>query len=217
MAFRPLCSHCKQINFDALRGPQAIEIERLAADEAPPGHRHAQVKPGTSLGKVGLGTLSRIRKEARECPLCALFYRIINRQGAVYRHDSAHKTLDTSDIHFVADPDLSYYAKIGGLNTANTGVFIFRRLNLTAHPITSSENPIAYLDNVLQVCDVGTLTAPAKDPAMHARQIPEKMPFGGRKRPYILDLQLVHDWMDICADEHGRLCLLDSTQVDSTQ
>ena len=217
MAFKPLCSHYKDVNFNALCGLQAIKIERLAAGEAPSGHRHAQVKPGTSLGKVGLGTLSRIQMEAGECSLCALFYQIINRQRAVYRHDSAYKTLDSSDVHFVADPDLSYYAKIGDLNTANTGVFILRRLHLTAHPITLLENLIAYLGHVPQVCDVDTLTAPAKDQAMQARWTPEKMPFGGRKRPSILDLQLVHDWMEICANEHGRVCLLNLTQVDSTQ
>ncbi len=218
LAFKPLCSHCKQINFDALRGPPAIDIERLATGRASDywtGHRHAQVIPGTNLDKVELGTLIRIRKDASDCPLCALFYQIINRQGAVYWHDSAYETLDSTDIQFRADPDLSYYAKIGGLNTASTEVFIFRRLALTAHAARSPDNAIAYLDNVLQVCDVGALSVPG--PEAQADHIARGMPFGGRKRPPILDLQLVHNWMQFCANEHGQLCLMDLAQVDGTR
>ena len=217
LAFKPLCSRCRQINFDALRGPSAIEVDRLAAGKAPPGHSHAQVLPGTSLDKVNLGTLSRIQKDASDCPLCTLFYQIIKRQGAVYWHHSAHETLDSSDIQFRADPDLSYYAKIGGLDAANTGVFVFRRLNLTAHAAPTPDEAIAYLDNVLQVCDAGTLSAPAKDLATQAHRKAKAMPFGGRKRPLTLDLQLVRGWMRICTNEHGKHCLLDSALLDSTQ
>ena len=208
-----LCSRCGDINFDALRGPPAIDVERLASGRGPH-HRLAQVKPGTSLEKVGLGTLSRIRKDSSDRPLCALFYQIIIRQGAVYRRDLAYHTLESSDIQFRADPDLSYYAKIGGINSTSTDIFEFRRLSLTAHAELSPDNAIAYFDNVLQVCDVGTL---AEDPATQAHHRTERMPFGGRKRPPSLSLQLVHGWVQICDDEHGRLCSLDSAQVDDTQ
>lgn len=215
LAFKNLCSRCKQINFDALRGPPATDIERLATGRASD-HWTAQVIPGTNLDKVELGTLIRIRKDAADCPLCALFYQIINRQGAVYWYDSAYETLDSTDIQFRADFDLSYYAKIGGLNTASTEVFVFRRLCLTAHAPRSPNYAIAYFDHVLQVCDVGALSVPARDPETQADHIARGMPFGGRKRPPILDLQLVHNWMQFCADEHGQLCLLDLAQVDGT-
>ena len=214
--FKPLCSRCKQINFDALRGPSATDLEHLAAGNGT-GERFAQVLPGTNHDKVNLGTLSRIRSDSSNCPLCALFYHIINRQGAVYWHRLAYETLDSGDIEFRADPDLSYYARIIGLDTASQTSFVFRRLNLTAHTATSPDNAIAYFDNVLQVCDVGALSARIKQSATQAHRRAERMPFGGRKRPLTSDLQLVHVWMRICADEHGTLCILDQAQVDSSQ
>lgn len=181
------------------------------------GERFAQVLPGTNHDKVGLGTLSRIRKDSLNCPLCALFCHIVNRQGAVYQHRFAYKTLDSSDIEFRADPDLSYYARIIRLDSASRNSFVFRRLNLTAHATTSPDNVVAYFDNVLQVCDVGTLSGAVERSETRALRDAEKMPFGGRKRPLTLDLKLVHHWMHSCADGHGPLCMLDPAQGDSTQ
>lgn len=181
------------------------------------GERFAQVIPGTNHDKVGLGTLSRIRKDSLNCPLCALFCHIVNRQGAVYWHRLAYETLDSSNIEFRADPDLSYYARITCLDSASRSSFVFRRLNLTAHAITSPDNVVAYFDNVLQVCEVGTLSAVVERSGKQAPADTEKMPFGGRKRPLILDLKRVHDWMQICTNEHGPLCSLNPTQVDSSQ
>ena len=216
--YTPLCNYCKQINFDALRGPSAADIEHLISSRGT-GERFARVLPGTNHDKVVLGTLSRIRKDSSNCPLCALFCRIIDRQGAVYRHGLAYETLDSSDIEFRADPDLSYYARLISLGTSTTGTetFVLRRLNLTAHAAPSPDNSIAYFDNVLQVCDVGTLSAPLNHPATRTNPVADRMPFGGRKRPLKLDLQCVRDWMQICVDEHGQSCALKPAQVDTTQ
>lgn len=191
-------------------------MEHLATG-AGTGERFAQVLPGTNHDKVGLGTLSRIRKDSLKCPLCALFCHIVNRQGAVYWHRLAYETLDSSDIEFRADPDLSYYVRIIRLGSASRGSFVFRRLNLTAHATTSPDNVVAYFDNVLQVCDVGTLSGAVERSETRAVGNAERMLFGGRKRPLMLDIKLVHDWMQICANEHGPLCIMDPAQVDSTQ
>ena len=214
--FEPLCSRCEQINFDALRGPSAADIEHLTTSTGT-SERFAQVAPGTSQEKVGLGTLSRIRKDSSYCPLCALFLYIITRQGAVYRHHLAYETLDSSDIEFRADPDLSYYARLTCLDATGTENFVFRRLNLTAHAATSPDNPMAYFENVLQACDVGTLSAPVEHLATQVNRTAERMLFGGRKRLLTVDLQLVHKWIQICANEHGLHCMLNPIQVDSTQ
>ena len=215
-SFKSLCDRCRMINFDALRGPSDTDIDRLTRREAP-NHRHAPISQGTSLEKVDLGTLSRIRRDSSSCPLCALFYGIFQRQGAVYWHHLASKTLDSPDIFFRADPDLSYYVKIGGFDVGTDESFVFRRLDLTAHMVHSPDNAIAYFDNVIQVCDVDTLSVVADDPAMQSHRIAKSMPFGGRRRPPLLDLYHVRDWMRICADEHGLSCSLNSAQVDSTQ
>lgn len=214
--FDPLCTHCRQIDFNALRGPSATDMEHLITGDGT-GERFAQVLPGTSHDKVGLGTLSRIRKDSLKCPLCALFCHIVNRQGAIYWHRLAYETLDSSVIEFRADPDLSYYARITRLDAASRNSFVLRRLNLTAHATTSPDNVVAYFDNVLQVCDVGTLSGAVERPETRALGDAEKMPFGGRKRPLRMDLKLVNQWMQICSDEHGALCMLDSAQVDNTQ
>ena len=216
VTFKPLCNTCQQISFDALRGPSTNDVNDLANGEIT-GRRFPQVIPGTSHDMIDLGSLSRIHKDASHCPLCTLFCRIIKKQGAVYWHHAAYETLDSSDIEFRADPDLSWYAKIGSLDRTSTGIFQSRRLSLTAHSVHSPDFAIAYFDHVLQVCEVGILSASANKPAMQAHRTADGMPFGGRKRPPTLDLQLVHGWMQICTNEHGRHCLLDEAQCDSTQ
>lgn len=216
VTFKPLCNTCQQISFDALRGPSTNDVNDLANGEIT-GLRFPQVIPGTSHDMINLGSLSRIHKDASHCPLCTLFCRIIKKQGAVYWHHSAYETLDSSDIEFRADPDLSWYAKIGSLDRTSTGIFQSRRLSLTAHSVHSPDFAIAYFDHVLQVCEVGILSASANKPAMQAYRTADGMPFGGRKRPPTVDLQLVHGWMQICTNEHGRHCLLDGAQCDSTQ
>lgn len=214
--FKPLCKHCQQISLDALREPSATDINDLATGEIT-GLRLPQVTSGTSHDIINLGSLSRIQKDSSNCPLCTLFCCIIKRQEAVYWHDSAYETLDSSDIEFRADPDLSWYAKIGSLDRTSTGIFQSHRLSLTAHAVHSPDFAIAYFDHVLQVCDVGSLSASAKQSATQAHRKVEGMSFGGRKRPLKLDLQLVHGWMQICTNEHGRHCLLDKAQGGSTQ
>ena len=214
--FKPLCSYCQKISFDALRGPSPTDVNDLANGEIT-GRRFPQVIPGTSHDIISLGSLSRVQKDCSHCPLCTLFCQIIKKQGAVYWHNSAYETLDSSDIEFRADPDLSWYAKIGSLNGTSTGIFQSRRLSLTAHSVHSPDFALAYFDHVLQVCEVDILSASANRSAMQAHRMAEGMPFGGRKRPLTLDLQLVHGWMQICTNEHGRLCLLDEAQCNSTQ
>ena len=103
-----LCSYCEKISFDALRGPSKADIEDLGNGE--PGERFART--AIERQKVGLGTLNRMLRDASSCALYSLFYRIIKRQGAAYQHRSAFKTLESDDIQFRADPDLSWYAKI---------------------------------------------------------------------------------------------------------
>lgn len=122
--FKALCTYCRRIDSNALRGPSATDMEHLTTGDGT-GERFAQVLPGTNHDKAGLGTLNRIRKDSLNCPLCALFYHIVNRQGAVYRHRFAYETLDSSDIEFRADPDLSYYARIIRLDSASRNIFVY--------------------------------------------------------------------------------------------
>lgn len=211
-----LCEVCKEINFDALRGPSVIDVQDIIAARFE-GERFATVKPGTSHEKVTLGPLRRIKKDAQRCSLCSLFFRIIEMQGAIYQHNSAYATLDSNDIMFRADPDLSYYARIIGVNDSRGGHFVLRRLNLTCHSKNSPDNPVAYFDHLLQVCNVGTLSNFSNGLAIQPHRTEISMPFGGRKRSPKLDLELVRSWMQICINEHGRHCLLDSSHVESTQ
>lgn len=213
-----LCGICKNINFEALRTPSAADVEDIVAGRIT-GERSADMESRAGQDKVTLGPLSRIRKDSLTCPLCFLFLQAIESQGAVYAPHSAYETLDTHEIFFRADPDLSYYARIFGVDNTRTGCYVLRRLNLTGHLVSSPDYALAYFDNVLQVCSVGTLTDNDDDIAMEAQRIEAIMPFGGRKRLPILDLRLVHRWVSICTSEHGRHCSLDSTpsQIESTR
>ena len=200
LSSKPLCARCKQINFGALRGPSASDIEHLTTSTAT-GERFAGIEPGSNQAMVGLGTLSRIRKDAPNCPLCGLFHQIISRQGAIYRRGLTFETLDNADIEFRADPDLSYFARIMSLDAAGTENFVIRRLNITAYEANAPDRSIAYFDNVIQVCDVGTVSGSLGYPSQ-THGAAAMMPFGGRKRPLRLDIQFVLDWMHICADDH---------------
>ncbi|KAL9126457.1 MAG: hypothetical protein Q9217_004495 [Psora testacea] len=172
-ASQSLCGHCKQINFDALRGPSAIDLRDLAGGKIA-GERFA----GTGQDKVDLGTLGRIHKDASQCRLCSLFYDLIQRQGASYQRRSVYRTLDSDDIYFRADPDLCYYARIQASGTNSNGSFILRQLSLTAHKVLSPQNTIAYFDNVIQVCGDGILKAPAEASTVQARNTVNGMLFG---------------------------------------
>ena len=165
VTFKPLCSYCQQISFDALRGPSTTDVNGLANGEIT-GHSYSQVLSGTSHYKINLGSLTRIRKDSSHCPLCTLFCRIIKKQGAVYWRDLGYETLDSNDIEFIADPEYSYHAIIESLNRKSTGVFVYRRLSLTAHSIRSPDFVLDYFDHVLQVCEVGILSASDNRPIM---------------------------------------------------
>ncbi len=203
---QPLCGHCKQISFDALRGPSAKDLEDLAN-----GKIVGERLLSTGQVKVELGTLARIREHSSECQLCSLFFDTIQRQGATYQHRLVYKTLDSEDIFFRADPDLSYYARIGALNTKGTGTFVLRRLSLTAHKVLSPDYPIAFFDHAIQFCDNNIL-----DKAAEASTADGTF-FSGRKRPPTIDLQLIQRWVRICADEHAGRCSFDPAQVETTR
>ena len=215
-----LCSYCEKISFDALRGPSKADIEDLGDGE--PGERFIRTAIERQV-KVGLGTLNRILRDASSCTLCSLFYRIIKRQGAAYQSRSALKTLDSDDIQFRADPDLSYYARITLAEGSSSPSFVLRRLNLTAHarlPVDNHDwnSPVALFDHVLQVCNRGTLSAvPNNNTPMSTDWTGVDMLFGGRKRSPTIDLQLLRRWMTICTNEHERSCSLSSTQTESIQ
>ena len=202
-----LCDYCRKTNFDALRGPPIADMEGLTV--------------GVSLRKEGqekveLGTLARIRSCSSGCALCSLFLQIIGRQGATYQQSSNNRTLDAENVQFRADPDLSYYGKITVNKRASDRWFVLRRLNVTAHVGASDSPPVALFDHALQVCDIGTLVAPAFKHALEPpKRSSESMPFGGRERPLTLDLQLVRRWMHICSTEHAARCSLIAVQLDN--
>ena len=218
VASASLCSYCEKICFDALRDPSKADIEDLGDGE--PGERFVRTADEGQV-KVGLGTLNRILRDASSCTLCSLFYRIIKRQGAVCQHRSAFKTLDNDDIQFRADPDLSYYARITLAEGSSGASFVLRRLNLTAHarlPADNQDSSVAHFDHVLQVCNLGALSAvPTNNTPMSTDWTGVDMLFGGRRRSLTIDLQLLRRWMAICTNEHERSCSLSSTQTESIQ
>ena len=145
--------------------------------------------------------LNRISRDASRCTLCSLLYRIIKRQGAAYQHGSDFEGLDSDDIQFRADPDLSYYARITLAEGSSSPSFVLRRLNLTAHARSPADNhdwnfPVAHFDYVLQICNPGTLLAdPTTNTPMSTDWTSVDMLFGGRRRSPTVDLRLLHRWM----------------------
>lgn len=210
------CSYCSKICFEALRSPYTYEIEDLLSGKFT-GLLLSGAKAGETISKVSLGTLSRIKRDSATCELCALFHHIISRQGCVYNGD---QTLNAENIVFRADPDVSYYGYISDRRKQGGTTWIPRRLSLMAHFVDDQQGTaIAYFDHVLQACevDVGLSTAGGIDDHLCDGRRGQGMEFGGRRKPYVVDIELLKSWIRICQDEHGSSCTLTSSQEEHAQ
>lgn len=194
-----------------MRPPTASQMDDILNHKSWNGIRKLAVS-STKIEKVYIGTLLRIQRDSATCELCCLFVDIINRQGAVYTDDKGERSLTEEKIFFRADNDTSYYGHILPHGFVKDPDFVTRRLCLAAHSLDDGppEDPgitLAYFDNLVQLSDYGILS---KNPSPTYRERPyEKVDgvlFGGRQRPLELDLDLVHSWIEICAEEHGSLC-----------
>lgn len=208
-----LCSYCTKISFDALRTPYAHEIEDLLSGKLS-GLNLSQAKGDEAASKVPFGPLSRIKRDSSFCELCALFSHIISRQGALYNED---QTLDTEDIVFHADPDVSYYGYISDARKTNSPTWVPRRLSLNAYHVNDLSSAIASFDHIFQACEIEASLSTSSGVRSDGEKSASKMLFGGRRRPHSVDVELLKRWMRICEEEHKSSCALTPSQKEHTQ
>lgn len=217
-----LCSYCASINWDAMRPPTPAQMDDIINHKSWNGI-HKLAESPNKIEKVYIGTLLRMRRDSATCELCRLFVDIIDRQGAVYSDETGEHSLDEEKIFFRANNDTSYYGQILPTGFSKDPEFVTRRLCLAAHslddgPPEDSGVALAYFDNLVQLSDVGILSkSPTTTYENRQYEKVDGVLFGGRKRPLELDLDLVHSWMNICAEKHGSLCKPNPMYTANTQ
>lgn len=158
---------------------------------------------GSDLGLVDLGSLGRIQRDSSHCRLCRIFNDVIQSQGAVYVHDKPIPT-DNRAAFYV---DTKYYgfitvSPLDGEGTSTECYYYVRRLSLKGvlkNAETGEEefrHGFAFFSNILQVYQPDADLVPEH----------QKILFGGRIRPEIIDFDLLRQWITICDTQHEVTC-----------
>lgn len=181
---------------------------------------------------VDLGTLGRIRESGlRECALCHLLLGVVERQGRRYLNDWTIPE-DDDNVHFMAGT-----AHYGTIWETITGArqelyFIIQRLELTVHFMRDTDvqgtvipagYALAVYSAVAQACNldgefgIGTPLPAAKEEEKQDQgeegweDVDDgKMLFCARKRPEVVDFDLVKSWIKLCQEEHRNICHTDN-------
>lgn len=239
MAAPKLCAYCAQIPFRCLAMPTASEIRKARAavkaghtsrpirlpyrdstSSAPPAGFDSDRVDRT----VDLGTLGRIRESSRrECPLCHLLLGVMERQGRRYLNDW---TIPEDDDNVRIRAGTPHYGTIWETITGAREelYFIIQRLELSVHFVEDTEveggvvipsgYPLALYSAVAQACNLdaefGFKEKTEKKGVEDWEDVDDgKMLFCARKRPDVVDFDLVKSWIKLCQEEHGDICHID--------
>lgn len=183
---------------------------------------------------VDLGTLGRIRESGlHDCALCHLILGVVERQGRRYLNDWTIPEND-ENVHFRAGTP--HYGTIWETITGARQelFFIIQRLELSVHFMEDTDvdgtmipagYPLALYSAVAQACNldgefgIGPAAAEKKhgkgeeeeDVAEGWENIDDgRMLFCARKRPDVIDFDLVKSWINLCRTEHGNICHIDT-------
>lgn len=174
---------------------------------------------------VPLGPISRILRYDGPCELCHLFRNIINQRGARYMYNKLIPEND-DNILIEATFDRQYYAYISESmrdygSSSPDGLRILRRLSLrviyakdttvNGRELTDWQT-LAFYSKVLQPChpdDFAATIHPRATVQTENEVNSSKMLFRGRKRPALIDPDLLREWMRICETDHDITCCPD--------
>lgn len=180
---------------------------------------------------IDLGTLGRIRESGvHECALCHLILGVVERQGRRYLNDWTIPE-DDDNVHFRAGTP--HYGTIWETITGARQelFFIIQRLELSVHFVEDTDvqgtvipagYPLALYSAVAQACNldgefgIGSPLEEKKeaeeeedveDVAKGWEDVDDgRMLFCARKRPDLIDFDLVQSWIKLCQEEHGNIC-----------
>ena len=237
-----LCEYCRGMPFYLVTCPTATELRevRHAQRNGLPNFRDLHF--GKSLttsyeieaqeANVSLGPIGRILRYDGPCELCHLFRDIINQRGARYMYNTPIPDND-DNILIEATFDRQYYAYISESmrdygSSSPDGLRILRRLSLRVvyakdTMVNGREladgHLLAFYSKVLQACHPDDFSATINPQA--TMQIEHgvdslRMLFRGRKRPALVDLDLLREWMRVCEADHDITCCPDEDLLINT-
>ncbi|KAK3335065.1 heterokaryon incompatibility protein-domain-containing protein [Neurospora tetraspora] len=235
-----LCSFCSLIDFSLLRYPTTTDLLSLndgnpAPQDLSPFKRnpYAKVEPTWSLG-----LLSRIHKSSSSCDLCHAIRTVLDQQPHVRATLTNMGVKDPLVLGTVAlcgrlsAPEgaswLEHDDKYGGLKERDC--FFLRRLGLLFRPADKDEDvnvpgmakKIESWFSVMDSFQTMNTAIPRgfevgaedrKGVLMGDEENPETVWFAGRKRPEMIDIGLIKQWLGECLEKHKDICGI-SEEVD---
>ncbi|KAK1776415.1 heterokaryon incompatibility protein-domain-containing protein [Copromyces sp. CBS 386.78] len=238
-----LCSFCSLIDFSLLRYPTTTDLRSLndgnpAPQDLSPFKRnpYARSEPTWSLG-----LLSRIHKSSTSCGLCHAIRTVIDQQPHVRAHFADMGVQDPLVLGTVAlcgrlsAPErtswLEHDDKYGGLKERDC--FFLRRLGLLFRPADKDEDVNepgmakkieSWFSMVESFQTMNTAIPRAfgdrgedrKAVLMGDEENPETVWFAGRKRPEMIDISLIKQWLEECLKKHRDVCGI-SEEVDENE
>ena len=235
-----LCSFCSAIDFSLLRYPTTTDLQSLNSgnpapqDLSPFRHNpYAKVEPTWNLG-----LLSRIQKSASSCTLCHAICTLLDQQSHVRTTFADMGVQDPLVMGTMAlcgrlsAPEgtswLEHDDKYGGLKERDC--FFLRRLGLLFRPADKDEDVnepglIKKIESWFSMVEgfqtmntaipsgYGDRAEDKKTVLMGDEENPETVWFAGRKRPEMIDLDLIKQWLGECLENHKDVCGI-SEEVD---
>ncbi|KAA8627872.1 hypothetical protein SMACR_08522 [Sordaria macrospora] len=235
-----LCSFCSLIDFSLLRYPTTTDLWSLndghpAPQDLSPFKRnpYAKVEPTWTLG-----LLSRIRKSSSSCDLCHAISTVLDQQPHALVTLADMGVKDPLVLGTVAlcgrlsAPEgtswLEHDDKYGGLKERDC--FFLRRLGLLFRPADKDEDVeepgmAKKIESWFSMMDsfqtmntaipqgFGDGAEDRKGVLMGDEEDPETVWFAGRKRPEMIDIGLIKQWLGECLENHRDRCGI-SEEVD---
>ncbi len=197
-----LCEHCLNINFEALRLPLKSDLADLQRGQPSPNSVFFKKRDEAEFHKpTSLGSLSRILSESQRCALCRLFGQIITRE-------TGYSVSGVPSEQIQCRADTNYYAVFR--NPSDESKFYWlRRMSILAR--AEESKPTFDVHFAFQACDAGAASLWSEGTGFDPDPKIDRMLFGGRKRPLLLNLQWVRRWLHICDESHGVTCQLVQT------
>ena len=158
------------------------------------------MKPTTSLDWA----LSAILSNSQKCTLCHLFGQILTRRAG---YPTSGLTSNGEEI--LCQAETNFYGLFRNPSDV-TKFYWLRRLSIIARAREDDLPHGAHF--AFQACDAGAASMRPDESALGPGTNDDKMMFGGRKRPLLLDLRWVQKWLQICDEDHGSACRLTGNQ-----
>ena len=187
MPISDLCSFCRQINFEALRNPLLSDLPALRESKIDTSRHPFKDKTEDAHASTQLGKVSDIAHRGKACRLCQLITASLSRHNGRKPQPEDLCRAETSFYGVYRDPAGKIYWT--------------RRLSI------GIRTPQGSWTHAFQACNVGALSmaVDAQNRFEYPRPI-DAMVFGGRRRPLLLDLDWVKEWMRICKSDHAGAC-----------